>query len=243
MSRMAWCGVLLALAGCEAGGDTAGGVAADGGAPGAGDTGAGPARGAGDTGAGPGCQTNADCPEGWWCAGPEGCGATWACQPETPCSAAPPFLACTCAGEWTSLNAGCPGERWAYRDDWSWQPPAAACDPAAPFVYHAVRLQGQGFDAWAGKRLRLEAADASGVQVAWGSVELTGPAFDHLWKDVVHVDGAGVDVTVQVDLDGNNNCTAGEPSWTVHVDNPDDYAKAELPVTLDPAAHAPATCD
>ncbi|MFT6396672.1 MAG: hypothetical protein ACJAYU_001415 [Bradymonadia bacterium] len=62
-----------------------------------------------------GCVRDADCGEGY-CAGPAGCDAVWACQTETACSAAAPFVACTCRGVRDYVSSGCPGERWGYAD-------------------------------------------------------------------------------------------------------------------------------
>lgn len=233
--------LLLACGDAAVGGD-AGGAESGGGGVGGQD---GAPVGAGDATANPagGCKTNADCPGGWWCSGAAGCDAVWACVEQTPCSAAPPFVACTCAGAWRQLAAGCPEERYAYRDDRSWQPlQSGACDPAAPFVHHHVTLQGEGFGAWVGQRILAQAWDPTGTQVGSTSVELTEASFAHSWSDVVHVDGAGVDITVQIDTDANHNCTPGEPSWTLHVPNPDDYTQPVLTVTVNPSAESPAVC-
>jgi hypothetical protein len=128
-----------------------------------------------------GCGTFRDsatsCGPGAYCFGPPSCDARWSCQPQTPCSAAPPSLACGCDGRIVELAAGC-GERHAYAFmsvgfNTALPEAGSPCDPsrAAPFSAR-LAIRAAGFDGFDGARLHVRAPwfPAGGVEIAEGRV-------------------------------------------------------------------------
>ena len=81
------------------------------------------ASGASDAGAKPGggtaalgapCTAAADCAPGTVCAGPEGCGASWTCQKQRPCTRDLAAF-CGCDGATFRGSGSCPAQRYAHR--------------------------------------------------------------------------------------------------------------------------------
>ena len=78
----------------------------------------------------PACRIDSDCPEGFYCDTNVGCDGTPTCvEGFSPCSAAPPFLACGCGGTIGYFAAGCPRPYAWNAGTLSWQEQTgAACD-------------------------------------------------------------------------------------------------------------------
>jgi hypothetical protein len=74
------------------------------------------------------CASNGDCPAGTECAGAEGCGTRWTCQPARGCTA---DLAAFCACDGTTFRASstCPGRPYAHRGACGIVPPPVDAGP------------------------------------------------------------------------------------------------------------------
>jgi uncharacterized protein YceK len=74
------------------------------------------------------CRGNVDCPAGAMCAGPEGCGIPWTCQPSQPCTR---DLAtyCACDGSTFMASSTCPGRPYLRRGQCGIVPPPPDAGP------------------------------------------------------------------------------------------------------------------
>jgi len=64
------------------------------------------------------CRSNVDCSVGQMCAGPEGCGVPWTCQPAPPCTRdLAPY--CGCDGTTFMASSTCPGRPYQHRGNCS----------------------------------------------------------------------------------------------------------------------------
>ena len=164
------------------------------------------------------CSTHADC-GGGWCVGEPGCDGTWQCVATTPCSAAPPFRACTCDGVWSELAAGCPDARWAYADD---ALPdrflGTFCAPQGePSSRVDVFLSGVGFDAFNGQTVRAVFQDGViGRNEPVQTALVVNGQFTLRWASSFDRSSFGYFVSAWFDT-GNGLCEATESpvQWSV----------------------------
>ncbi|MBU6163285.1 MAG: hypothetical protein KGO50_19405 [Myxococcales bacterium] len=164
------------------------------------------------------CSTHADC-GGGWCVGEPGCDGTWQCVATTPCSAAPPFRACTCDGVWSELAAGCPGERWAFADD---ALPdrflGTFCAPQGePSSRVDVVVNGVGFDAFNGQNVMAVFQDSIiGRNEPVQAVPVVNGQFSLRWVSSFDRSSFGYFVSAWFDT-GNGLCEASESpvQWSV----------------------------
>jgi len=161
-----------------------------------------------------GCTSNADCETGQWCVGPPGCDAVWTCVDEVPCSAAPPFDACTCAGVLVPLSAGCPGQKYG----WSrWVPEyriGTACDPDNPTEWADVTAQLDGLDVPDGTLVGGVLRDGvAGVDLYEGLASVGDGAARLTWYDLADPSRDDWSVLVWVDVDGDAQCGEADLRW------------------------------
>lgn len=188
------------------------------------------------------CETDEDCPGGW-CIGPSGCDAEWTCVSEVPCSAAPPISVCACGGLWTEVNAGCPGERYAFIDS---QLPdrflGTACEPTLPPPERIdLVVTGSEFSELNG--VTLAAVLVDNVIGRSEPVQLTQVAngqFEFRWFSSFDLNTFGYFVRAWVD-DGNGRCDADENVFEWFASNTFS-GESPLVVPVTPAESSPSTC-
>ena len=74
------------------------------------------------------CRGNVDCPAGAMCAGPEGCGIPWTCQPSQPCTRDLATF-CACDGSTFMASSTCPGRPYLRRGQCGIVPPPPDAGP------------------------------------------------------------------------------------------------------------------
>ena len=177
-----------------------------------------------------GCQSNADCGDGW-CVGPAGCGSTWTCVSEMQCSAAAPFYVCDCSGRVGYRAAGCPGSPYDRRLDNLYDVHQGMLCP----VDLRVRLEGAGFN---GVRLRGELSPPGEPEsfFEYESAVKQGTPFDLVFESSVFIDSAPQALFLWLDVDDDGSCDAQELSWTASVSSTVPSKPLELNVDLNSGA-------